>query len=457
MAIYHMSAQIIGRSAGRSATAAAAYRAGEKIVDERTGEVHDYSRKKDVDYQEILTPDGAGDWAHDRATLWNYAEQSENRINSQIAREINIAIPKELDPEKGRELVRDYAQRNFVNQGMIADICIHHEGKENPHAHIMLSMREAGPEGFTKKNRDWNDKAQLETWREDWAHSCNKMLEREGLNISIDHRTLEAQGIQREPTKHLGPSATEIERRGAVSELGEYNRSIITQQEELAQAQKELRDIALMIQYLERQPEEIESPKAEPKPEPKTSGREYNEQTTKKAIEYIQSEPDLQKVRQLYFLIRDDATHKDLKTEIQKQAEYRTAEQRAVSAKNEHDSAIYQQKRIVAEIEKLGMIERTKYKLGKHDLCQREKEAQERTEKAQTEYARAQRDFSETESQLLSPASDVYRQVHNHNQKSHEAQKTYKAVTAHYNERTAKEIERQRKEREQSKGKGIER
>ncbi len=238
MAIYHFNVQIIGRSEGRSAIAAAAYRAGEKIVNELTGEIHDYTRKGDVDYVEILTPEGAGEWAQDKARLWNAAEQSEKRVNSQIAREINVALPIELTPEQNRALVRDYIQRNFINQGMVADLCIHNEKGENPHAHIMLSMREAGPEGFTKKNRSWNDKGQLENWREDWAHSCNKAMQRVGRDIQIDHRTLEAQGIDREPTTHLGPSATAMERRGIRTRPGDLNREISSLEETKKEVQQ---------------------------------------------------------------------------------------------------------------------------------------------------------------------------------------------------------------------------
>lgn len=271
MAIYHMSAQVISRSAGRSATAAAAYRAGEKIVDERTGQVNDYTRKQGVDYQEILTPTHVGEWAKDRATLWNAAEQSENRKNSQVAREINIAIPIELSPEQGRELVRGYAQKNFVNQGMIADICIHGEDTNNPHAHIMLSMREAGQEGFTNKNRDWNAKEQLEKWREDWAHSCNYALDRAGELARVDHRSLSAQGVGRAPTVHQGPSATEIERKRGESWVCGINTDI----QQLNDINKEIQDIQNSIENLTKElelikkEEQVFTPEIETVPEQK--------------------------------------------------------------------------------------------------------------------------------------------------------------------------------------------
>lgn len=254
MAIYHMSAQVIGRSSGRSSTAAAAYRSGEKIVDERTGEVHDYTRKSGVDYTEILTPDNCGDWAKDRARLWNMTELAEKRKDAQVAREINIAIPVELTPEQGRELVKEYAQENFVNKGMIADICIHGENTHNPHAHIMLSMREATPEGLGKKVREWNDKEELGKWREEWAHNCNTALERAGVNFTIDHRSYQAQGIDRAPTVHQGPSATAICERGGESHIAQINEDIAEynkQIETISAAQKEIAEINRLLSEIQ--------------------------------------------------------------------------------------------------------------------------------------------------------------------------------------------------------------
>ena len=226
MAIYHMSAQVIGRSSGRSSVAAAAYRAAERLMDIRTGEIHDYTKKKGVDHTEILRPENCGEWACDRSTLWNKTEATERRSDAQLAREINIAIPKELTTEQGRFLVREYAQNNFVAYGMIADICIHGENTGNPHAHIMLSMREVEGQELGKKVRAWNDKKQLETWREEWAHSCNKALERAGRNVRIDNRSYAEQGIDKEAMIHLGPQCTAMERKGKRTARGDRNREI---------------------------------------------------------------------------------------------------------------------------------------------------------------------------------------------------------------------------------------
>ena len=197
MAIYHLRATMISRSAGRSATAAAAYRSATHIEDHRTGLSFDYRARSGVDHVEILAPAHAPDWVRDRATLWNAVEAVETRKNSQVAREIRVALPAELDHTQRVELVRDFCQRQFVDRGMVADIALHAPGREgddrNHHAHILLTTREIGPEGFTTKNRDWNAVEVLEGWREAWAQDANLVLEQSGIMERIDHRSLEAQ------------------------------------------------------------------------------------------------------------------------------------------------------------------------------------------------------------------------------------------------------------------------
>jgi hypothetical protein len=226
MAIYYLNVQIISRSTGRTATGAAAYRAGEKIVDDRTGLVFDYTRRRGEIETEILAPDNAPAWAQDRAQLWNQVEKAERRADSQVAREIVVAFPKELTPDQQRELIRGYVQEQFVSQRMVADVAIH-RNPGNPHAHIMLTMREIGPEGFAaKKNRDWNRPEILEQWREAWATHANKALERADREERIDHRSLEAQGAHRLPQVHLGPHAHALERRGIPTEKGDHNRTV---------------------------------------------------------------------------------------------------------------------------------------------------------------------------------------------------------------------------------------
>ena len=194
---------MISRSQGRSVTAASAYRVAERIEDRRTGLVFDYAARGGVDHTEILAPDHAPDWVRDRSELWNRVEESETRKNSQVAREVRVALPAELTHDARVALVREFAQEQFVDRGMVADIALHAPGRDgderNHHAHILLTTRELDAEGsvpgggFTTKNRDWNAVEVLEGWREAWARDSNAALERAGIEDRVDHRTLVAQ------------------------------------------------------------------------------------------------------------------------------------------------------------------------------------------------------------------------------------------------------------------------
>ena len=227
MAIYYFNASVISRSAGRSATASAAYRAAERIVDNRTGEIHDYRQKKGVDETLILAPHNAPDWVGDRAKLWNEVERIERRKDSQVAREIKLAIPVELDKTQQIQLVKEFTNEQFVSKGMVADISFHELSSHNPHAHIMLTMREINQDGFSKKkNREWNKRELLEKQREAWAITANLALEKAGVSESIDHRTLEAQGINRIPQIHLGSAVSAMMKRGIATDKEERYREI---------------------------------------------------------------------------------------------------------------------------------------------------------------------------------------------------------------------------------------
>jgi hypothetical protein len=226
VAIYHLSVKTISRSAGRSATAAAAYRAGVQITDERTGDLHDYSRRGGVESSELVLPVGAPSWASDRSALWNAAEQAEKRKNSTVAREFEIALPVELSPVERRDLAVSFARELVERHGCAADVCIHAPGKEgdnrNHHAHVLLTTRRLGREGFGEKTRELDEAktgAKLITqWRERFASMQNERLQAAGIDARVDHRTLADQGIDRAPTVHLGPAAVGYERRtGEVS------------------------------------------------------------------------------------------------------------------------------------------------------------------------------------------------------------------------------------------------
>ncbi|CQR42212.1 Mobilization protein MobL [Thiomonas sp. CB3] len=221
MAIYHLSVKTISRSAGRSATAAAAYRAGVDITDARTGELHDYRRKGGVESAELVLPVGAPAWAADRAALWNAAEQAETRKNSTVAREFEIALPDALSPPERARLARDFARQIVERHGCAADVALHAPGREgdhrNHHAHILLTTRRLGPDGFTEKTRELDDKATgsklVTAWRERFAQLQNARLHENGIEARVDHRSLAAQGTEREATRHLGPAASGYERR----------------------------------------------------------------------------------------------------------------------------------------------------------------------------------------------------------------------------------------------------
>ncbi|MFT2096626.1 MobQ family relaxase [Acidiphilium multivorum] len=231
MAIFHMRAQVISRAAGRSAIAAAAYRAGERLRDERTGQMHDYSRKAYVEYREILAPETAPAWMRDRAALWSGVEAAEKRKDAQLAREVHFALPRELDKAQRLELIRDFCEREFVARGMIADVAIHNpsgrDGGEQPHAHVMLTTRVLTGEGFGPKERSWNDKSLYEGWRERWADYANRSLERIGCGERIDHRSFAERGIDREPEPKLGPKAARLERHEQQAAANENRPAIV--------------------------------------------------------------------------------------------------------------------------------------------------------------------------------------------------------------------------------------
>ena len=257
MAIYHLSVKTISRSAGRSATAAAAYRAGAVIADERTGELHDYSRKRGVQSATLFLPDDAPDWATGRAALWNAAEASETRKNSTVAREFEIALPAELSPAERQALAHDFARELVARHGCAADVAIHEPGGEgdnrNHHAHILTTTRRLTRDGFGEKCRELDDQktgAQIVTqWRERFAQMQNEALERAGCAERVDHRTLKAQGIEREPTRHLGPAATGYERR-----TGDASRRRLDQERaaEVLQAAREAGELERQERQAER-------------------------------------------------------------------------------------------------------------------------------------------------------------------------------------------------------------
>src|SRR3954465_3912074 len=230
VAIYHFSAKVIGRSSGHSAVAAAAYRSASALLDEREARTHDFSQKADVVHSEMLLPEGAPERWSDRAVLWNEVEAVEKRKDAQLAREVEFALPRELSREEGVALARDFVQRELVTRGMVTDLNVHWpvdaHGEAKPHAHVMLTMRAAGPEGFGRKVRDWNSVAELQGWRAAWATITNERLVELEHEVRIDHRSFKEQGIDLEPQNKIGPAGARRAERGEAAERAAEHRAI---------------------------------------------------------------------------------------------------------------------------------------------------------------------------------------------------------------------------------------
>ena len=211
MAIYHFSVKVISRATGASAVASAAYRSASRLHDERLDRDHDFTGKSGVVRSEVMLPDGAPEQLSDRAALWNGVEAGEKRKDAQLSREVEFAIPREMNQAQGVELARDFVQREFVDRGMVADLNVHWDigpdGQAKPHAHVMLTMREVGEDGFGAKVREWNRTDLVEHWRQAWADHVNERLARLDIDARVDHRSLEAQGIDLEPQHKIGPAA----------------------------------------------------------------------------------------------------------------------------------------------------------------------------------------------------------------------------------------------------------
>jgi len=259
IALYHFCVKQIKRSAGQSAIAAAAYRAGERLYSDYYGEYSDYTRKGGVIHSEIILPPHAPPEYQDRATLWNAIEHAERHKKAQLAYSFDIALQNELTMEENIELAREFVQRNFVSKGMIADVAIHQPDKgdggiPNPHFHVLTTMRPINPDGTWghKQKReylvdengdpildsngnpkfnavattDWHTPETLEAWRKAWCEMVNDAFERKGLDVRVDHRSYERKGLDLIPTIHEGPTVCQMEAKGIKTDKGELNRWI---------------------------------------------------------------------------------------------------------------------------------------------------------------------------------------------------------------------------------------
>ena len=251
LACPHLSISIVKRSAGQSAVASAAYQSGSALYSEHDQKRKSYSEKQGIVYTEIMLCANAPPAYSDRNTLWNAVEKAETQWNAQLARKIVLALPVEVPESEYPQMLREYCAEHFVSKGMCADIAIHNKGDGNPHAHIMLTMRSIGEDGsFLPKSRkeyilddngekirlpsgewktkkvntnNWNDQANAEKWRQGWADTQNKFIERAGSDVRVDLRSYERQGIDQVPTVHMGPAAWQMEKRGIPTMLGDLN------------------------------------------------------------------------------------------------------------------------------------------------------------------------------------------------------------------------------------------
>ena len=254
LAIFHHQIQIIKRSRGRSAVEAAAYRSGTKLTNEWDGRTHDYTRKRGIVHTEIFLPTNAPPEFMDRETLWSSVEMAEKSGDAQLAREIEVSLPVELNREEQLKLVREFIQKTFVDKGMCADLAVHDKGDGNPHAHIMLTLRPLNPDGtwgakcrkvydldadgnkipngkggwksHRENTTDWNDRGKAEEWRSAWAGFLNQALEANGIAARVDHRSYKRQGVDKIPSIHMGPAAVRMEKRGIRTFKGDTNRQI---------------------------------------------------------------------------------------------------------------------------------------------------------------------------------------------------------------------------------------
>ena len=240
MAIYHLSVKPVSRGVGRSATAAAAYRSASQVADRTTGQVFDYTRKSGVEHAEIVLPTEAAkrdiNWPREREQLWNVAEEAEKRKDARVAREYEVALPHELSQRERTELVREFSQEIANRYGVAVDFAIHkphREGDErNHHAHVLTTTRRIEATGLgAKAEIEWADtdrakrglgpaKEEVAAIRERWATLTNEKLQEHGHESRVDHRSLKDQGIDREPTTHLGPAVSGMQRRGMETEVG---------------------------------------------------------------------------------------------------------------------------------------------------------------------------------------------------------------------------------------------
>ena len=268
MALFHLSVTQTKRSAGQSAIASAAYRAGERLYSEYYGEYSDYTRKGGVICSNILLPSHAPPEYADRQTLWNAVEKAERGKNAQLAYSFDIALQNEFSLEENIALARQFLLENFVSRGMVVDFAVHQPDREdggipNPHFHVLCPIRPIEQNGEFVFNAvpttDWGSPETLEHWREAWAELCNAKFAEKGIDVRIDHRSYERQGVELLPTVHEGATVRAMEKKGIRTEKGEFNRWIKATNAVIRDIKKK---ITLLFDWIAEAKAELAKPQA---------------------------------------------------------------------------------------------------------------------------------------------------------------------------------------------------
>lgn len=274
----HFAVSIVKRSRGQSAVAASAYQSGEKLFCQSDHKQKYYSHKKEIVWSDVLLPENAPLIYKDRNTLWNSVEQIEKRYDAQLARRIIIALPREIPRDSQITLIRTFCLEQFVSKGMIADVAVHDRDGDNPHAHILLTMRALDNEGkWLPKSRmiyeldetgeklrtasgnlkshkenttDWDKHENVKLWRNAWEQAVNQRYHHHGLPFTVSLSSLKEQGDSRLPTVHMGPAASQMEKRGIRTNRGNLNRDIRSYNSQLYRLKKDAQTISDRLEKL---------------------------------------------------------------------------------------------------------------------------------------------------------------------------------------------------------------
>jgi len=300
----HSPVKLVQRSKGQTATAAAAYRSGTRLECERTGEIHDYTRKQGIELTAMLFPQDTPENIQDRQSLWNAAEKREKHPRAQTARDLEVSFPAEFSPEQRREaglLIGNYIVDNY---GAAADLCWHEPDrrgdKRNYHLHALFTTRRFEKGDWSKtKDRTLDDlkgqgAEEITKLRQGVADILNNIAARDGLEIYVEHLSFEKRGIDKEPTQHLGKYAARLEQRGERSEIGDKNREIKARNAEREKLQNEKNAINMEIEAAELEAKgqgqsktAAQMPKISPLMRPGDSMRSFYRETQKRRQELL--------------------------------------------------------------------------------------------------------------------------------------------------------------------------